>query len=148
GMEHMKGEPRGDLRRFTHAVIDAGADVVVGHGPHVLRGIEFYRGRPIAYSMGNFLTWHGFNIVGVNGLTGVLQLEVNADGSFARGRFVPLRQVKWVGVRPDPRRAALALVRRVTRLDFPRTGAVLAADGSITEPRPVPPRRGRGRSAP
>jgi len=41
GMEHMGGERRGDLRKFTHAVIDAGADAVVGHGPHVLRGIEF-----------------------------------------------------------------------------------------------------------
>ena len=147
GMDRMGGEKRGDLRRFTHAVIDAGADVVVGHGPHVLRAMEFYKGRPIAYSMGNFVTWHGFNMTGVNGLTGVLQLEVNGDGSFASGRFVPLRQVKWVGVVPDRSRAALAQVRSLTRTDFPATGARFAADGSITAPpppRPSTPRQARG----
>jgi hypothetical protein len=105
----------------------------------VLRGIEFYQGRPIAYSMGNFVTWHGFNITGVNGLTGVLQLDLNGDGSFAHGRFVPLRQVKWVGAVPDRTRAALTQVRHLTRLDFPRTGAVFALDGTFTLPAPPPP---------
>jgi poly-gamma-glutamate synthesis protein (capsule biosynthesis protein) len=38
-----------------HRVIDAGADMVIGHGPHVLRGVEVYRGRPIFYSLGNFI---------------------------------------------------------------------------------------------
>ena len=149
GMERMGGEKRGDLRKFTHAVIDAGADAVVGHGPHVLRGIEFYQGRPIAYSMGNFVTWHGFNITGVNALTGVLQLELNGDGSFTHGRFVPLKQVKWVGVVPDRTRAALAQVRRLTRLDFPRTGAVFSTDGSFTAPAATPSRvRVRSRRVP
>lgn len=36
-------------------MIDASADVVVGHGPHVLRGIEVYKGRPIFYSLANFI---------------------------------------------------------------------------------------------
>jgi hypothetical protein len=142
-MERMGEERRGDLRKFTHAVIDAGADAVVGHGPHVLRGLEFYQGRPIAYSMGNFVTWHGFNMTGVNGLTGVLQLELNGDGTFARGRFVPLRQVKWVGAVPDRTRAALTQVRRLTRLDFPKTGAVFAPDGGFTPPPPPSPRHRR-----
>ena len=144
GMERMGGERRGDLRRFARAVIDAGADAVVGHGPHVLRGVEFYRGKPIAYSLGNFVTWHGFNMTGVNALTGVLQLELHRDGTFGSGRFVPLRQVKWVGAVPDRTRAALTQVRRLTRLDFPRTGAVFAADGSFTEPPAV--RRSGGRA--
>ena len=43
------------LHVFARAMIDAGADVFVGHGPHVLRGIEIYRGRPIFYSLGNFI---------------------------------------------------------------------------------------------
>lgn len=147
-MEHMGGERRGDLRRFARAVIDAGADAVVGHGPHVLRGIEFYNGRPIAYSLGNFVTWHGFNMTGVNALTGVLQLELNGDGSFDSGRFVPLRQVKWVGAVPDRSRAALAQVRRLTQTDFPRTGAVIATDGSFRAPPPQPPSPARRRPRP
>jgi poly-gamma-glutamate capsule biosynthesis protein CapA/YwtB (metallophosphatase superfamily) len=40
---------------FAHAMIDAGADVFVGSGPHVLRGIEIYKGKPIFYSLGNFM---------------------------------------------------------------------------------------------
>lgn len=43
------------LKAFAHAVVDAGADVVVGHGPHYLRGIEIYRGKPILYSLGDFM---------------------------------------------------------------------------------------------
>lgn len=40
---------------FAHAVIDAGADVLIGHGPHVLRGVEIYNGKPILYSLGDFI---------------------------------------------------------------------------------------------
>jgi poly-gamma-glutamate synthesis protein (capsule biosynthesis protein) len=40
---------------FARAVVDAGADVFVGHGPHVLRGIEIYKGKPIFYSLSNFI---------------------------------------------------------------------------------------------
>jgi len=46
------------LEEFAHHVIDSGADVVVGHGPHMLRGIEIYKGKPIFYSLGNFLFQH------------------------------------------------------------------------------------------
>jgi poly-gamma-glutamate capsule biosynthesis protein CapA/YwtB (metallophosphatase superfamily) len=48
-------EPSDHIRDLAHAVIDAGADVVVGHGPHVDRGIEVYRDKPIVYSLGNFI---------------------------------------------------------------------------------------------
>jgi poly-gamma-glutamate capsule biosynthesis protein CapA/YwtB (metallophosphatase superfamily) len=47
--------PADFLPAFAHAVIDAGADIVVGHGPHLLRGLEFYKGKPIFYSLGNFI---------------------------------------------------------------------------------------------
>ncbi|MEW6524071.1 MAG: CapA family protein [Bacillota bacterium] len=48
-------EPAAFAETFARACIDAGADVVVGHGPHLLRGIEIYQGRPIFYSLGNFI---------------------------------------------------------------------------------------------
>lgn len=48
-------EPGDFVPMFSRAVIDAGADVVAGHGPHYPLGIEIYRGRPILYSLGNFL---------------------------------------------------------------------------------------------
>ena len=43
------------LMTFAHAMIDAGADLFVGHGPHVLRGIEIYKGKPVFYSLANFI---------------------------------------------------------------------------------------------
>jgi poly-gamma-glutamate synthesis protein (capsule biosynthesis protein) len=50
-----RGTPADFVVEFGHAMIDAGADMVVAHGPHVLRGIEVYQGKPIFYSMGNFI---------------------------------------------------------------------------------------------
>ena len=43
------------IETFAHACIDEGAAAVLGHGPHILRGIEIYKGRPIFYSLGNFI---------------------------------------------------------------------------------------------
>ena len=43
------------LVTFARAMVDAGADLFVGHGPHVLRGIEIYKGKPIMYSLANFI---------------------------------------------------------------------------------------------
>lgn len=48
-------QPAQFLPAFAHAMIDAGADMLVGHGPHVLRGIEVYKGKPILYSLGDFV---------------------------------------------------------------------------------------------
>ncbi|MGB7211590.1 MAG: CapA family protein [Gemmatimonadales bacterium] len=135
GMERLGREKRGDLRMWTHAMVDAGADAVVGHGPHVLRGIEFWRGRPIVYSMGNFLTYRGFSLKGYKGITALLHLELDPDGRFLAGRLVPLRQAPRQGPRVDPTGAAIRLVRRMSQVDFPRTGAVIAANGVITPPR-------------
>ncbi len=51
----VNSRPAEFLVSSAHAMIEAGADVVVGHGPHVLRGIEIYRGKPIFYSLGDFM---------------------------------------------------------------------------------------------
>ncbi len=50
-----KEEPPEFVRSFAHRMIDEGADMVVGHGPHLLRGLEMYQGKPIFYSLGNFV---------------------------------------------------------------------------------------------
>ena len=81
GTEYFLGENRGNVYAFSHAVVDAGADLVVGHGPHVLRGMEWYRGRLIAYSMGNFLGYHTLSFAGVNGVTGILQVTLARNGT-------------------------------------------------------------------
>jgi hypothetical protein len=132
--ESLGREPRGELRRWAHAVIDAGADAVVGHGPHVLRGVEFHAGRPIFYSLGNFLTYRGFNLEGPLGLTTVLQLDLDAQGANHGARIPSLVQRPQAGVALDSTGAAVQLLQRVTKLDFPLTGAHIAEDGSITPP--------------
>jgi hypothetical protein len=132
--ESLGAEPRGELRRWARAVIDAGADAVIGHGPHVLRGMEFYRGHLIAYSLGNFLTYRGFNLEGPLGISGVLQLEFTGQGALHRARLVPMVQVPQQGPQPDPHRAALQLVRRLSLEDFGATAARIGPTGEITRP--------------
>ncbi len=134
GPEFLGREPRGDLRAWAHAVIDAGADAVVGHGPHVLRGIEFRRGKPIVYSLGNFATYRGFSLSGPLGITGVLRLDLAGDRSLQRARLEPLRQEPLQGPEPDPARAAIALVRDLSAADFGPDAARVADDGTISPP--------------
>ncbi|KKK93514.1 hypothetical protein LCGC14_2692140, partial [marine sediment metagenome] len=56
------GYDRGNIYEFAHMVVDAGADVVFGHGPHVTRAAEIYKDRFIIYSLGNFCTYRRFNL--------------------------------------------------------------------------------------
>ena len=138
--ESLGREPRGDLRRWARAVIDAGADAVIGHGPHVLRGIEFYRGKPVAYSLGNFVTYRGFNLDGPRGLTGVLQLEFAPDRRLRRAWLVPMIQHRGAGPIPDPDRRAIEELRRLSLADFGTSAATISEDGEITGPDPsLPP---------
>lgn len=132
--ESLGREPRGDLQAWAHAVVDAGADVVVGHGPHVLRGIEFRNGKLIAYSLGNFATYRGFNLAGPQSLTGVLQVELAGDGRLLRARLVPMRQQPLEGPAPDPDGGAAGLVRELSADDFGANAARVADDGSIEPP--------------
>ncbi len=133
--ESLGREPRGDLRRWARAVIDAGADAVIGHGPHVLRGMEFYRDRLIAYSLGNFATYRGFNVRGPLGITGVLQLEFADDRELRAARLVPMKQLPRQGPFPDPDSTALHLIRRLSAEDFGETAAVITDSGHILMPR-------------
>jgi poly-gamma-glutamate capsule biosynthesis protein CapA/YwtB (metallophosphatase superfamily) len=116
---------------FARAVIDAGADLVVGHGPHVLRGLEFHQGRLIAYSLGNFA---GAGVLGADGTLGlgaVLRVTLAADGGFVAGQLVATHMYDGGLPDVDSRRRGLDLVRDVTARDFPDTGARFGADGEI-----------------
>jgi hypothetical protein len=132
--ESLGSEPRGDLRAWTRAVIEAGADAVVGHGPHVLRGIEYYHGKPIVYSLGNFLTYRGFNLAGPLGQTGVLRLEAGPERRWRRLRFSPMSQVPGQGPAPDSTGAVLELLRTLSREDFGEAAARVREDGEILPP--------------
>ncbi|GAA0275884.1 CapA family protein [Cryptosporangium japonicum] len=134
GPESFLGEQRGDPIRFAHAVVDAGADLVVGHSPHVLRGLEFYRGRLIAYSLGNFAGYRTLSSAGPAGVGGVLRVTLRSDGSWAGGTLVGTHLVDGGLPARDPRRRALTLVRGLSTADFGRAAARVSPTGGLTPP--------------
>ena len=135
GTELFAGENRGDPMAFGRAMIDAGADLIVGHGPHVLRGMEFYQGRLIAYSLGNFAGGGGtLNNTGRLGWGGVLKVTLDPDGDWVDGEFVATYMNGNGLPVVDEQRRGLDLVRELSGLDFPQTGAEFDDDGTISPP--------------
>lgn len=125
------GEARGNLRMFTHTVIDAGADLVLGHGPHVMRGMEVYKSRLIAYSMGNFATYGWFQLAAETALSEILEVKLAPDGKFLSGKIHPIKQEGRGGPLLDASKAAIPLLRNLSTADFPGTAPKIAEDGTI-----------------
>jgi len=132
GPETYYGENRGDLRRFAHAVIDAGADAVFGHGPHVPRAIEIYEERLIAYSLGNFATYGRFSLRGNKGVSLILDVALDKSGRFVGGEIIPVKLVDGGFPVIDPSGEAISLIRELSNTDFPETGAVIDEAGNVT----------------
>jgi hypothetical protein len=131
GTETFLGENRGDSRRFAHAVIDAGADLVVGSGPHVIRGMERYHGRLIAYSLGNFVGYKNFGTGGTLSLSAILSVQLRGDGAFAGGTWTSLRLDGNALPHLDSSNASAQLVAQLSRADFGAASARIAPDGAI-----------------
>jgi hypothetical protein len=135
GKETYLGEDRGDLMKFSHAVVDAGADVVFGHGPHVMRGMEFYKGRLIAYSLGNFAGYGVLNAAGNLGVSGVLKVTLNKDGSWVSGQLLSTEMIKSGLPALDTGKRALTLVSGLSKDDFgPAAANISGTDGAISPP--------------
>ncbi|MFI6759280.1 CapA family protein [Micromonospora sp. NPDC050417] len=133
GTEMFLGENRGDPIRFSHAMVDAGADLIVGHGPHVLRGMEFYQGRLIAYSLGNFSGGAGaLNNSGRLGWGGVLKVSLGVDGTWAGGEFVSTYMNGAGKPTPDTQKRGLKAVQELSEADFGDTAAAFDAAGKIS----------------
>ena len=132
--EYAFGEDRGNPYRFAHMAVDNGADLVVASGPHVLRGMELYRHRLIAYSLANFASYHNFNTDGVLALTGVLRAKIGRKGWFLGGRFVSVRMNDAGRPSRDPGNAAAHMVARLSREDFGAHAPEMARDGTMPRP--------------
>lgn len=131
--EYYVGECRGDVMAFAHRCIDLGADIVVGHGPHVPRAMELYKGHLIAYSLGNFCGPYRLGCAGATGHAPLLVAHVNSkDGTFTEGQIHSYLQKRGVGPRLDSTKAALRDIRQLTQEDFPDTPISIAEDGRIT----------------
>lgn len=130
--EYFLGENRGNPYELARIAIDAGADVVLGHGPHVPRAIDLYKGKFIAYSLGNFATYGLFSLAGPNGLAPAIEIVVDEKGNFIRGKIHSFKQVGRGKPIVDPTHAAARLIAELTRTDIPEAPLNIDDEGNIT----------------
>lgn len=131
-LELYAGEKRGNLPLFARTVIDAGADLVLGHGPHVLRGMELYKDRLIAYSLGNFATYGWFRLEAETALTVILEASLDADGKFVGGKLHSGKQEGRGEPVLDDSGAAVRKIKSLSSLDFPASPLKIAEDGTLS----------------
>lgn len=131
GDEVYLGANRGNIYHFAHTVVDAGADVVFGHGPHVTRAMELYGDRLICYSLGNFATYRRFNLRGPNGIAPIVKVRTDGEGRFLGGEVVAVYQPGEGGPRPDPSGRVIEKLKTLTELDFPDQELVVDSDGIL-----------------
>lgn len=129
--EIFLGADRGNVYEFSHRMIDAGADIIIGHGPHVTRAMEIYNDRFIAYSLGNFATYSRFNISGPNGIAPLVKLTVDSNGKFLGGKIIPVFQSGEGGTRFDPNKRVIFKLQDLIRTDFPDNMLNIDNEGNI-----------------
>ena len=129
--EEYYGEPRGDVVKFSRMMVDAGADLVIGHGPHVVRAMERYKDRLIAYSLGNFATYYGISVDGVKGIAPILVATIDGTGKFIEGRIHSTVQIRPAGPTIDESQKALNMIRGLSIQDFGKPGIKFLQDGKI-----------------
>jgi poly-gamma-glutamate capsule biosynthesis protein CapA/YwtB (metallophosphatase superfamily) len=132
--ESYVGEDRGNAEAFAHMAVDAGADLVLGSGPHVLRGMELYRGRLIAYSLGNFAGYHNFGLDGVLADSAVLHVHLSAKGAFRSGRIASVLLVDAGMPEPDPAATGARLIAELSRDDLGSRAIRVTPAGRIAPP--------------
>lgn len=129
--EYYLGEHRGNVHEFSHLVVDCGADIVFGHGPHIVRAIEIYNNRLIAYSLGNFCTYARFNLTGTRGYAPICEVKLRADGSFIKGRIISCLQQGEGGPKLDENQKAAKEIERLTKMDFPDCPIIFEESGNF-----------------
>ena len=118
GHEIFLEQDRGDVRHFAHLCIGTGADLVIGSGPHVARGMELYKNKLIAYSLGNFATYHLFNLKGPNCIAPLLQLSITNKGVLVDSKIISFLQ-KNEGIPVfDSINKAFTLIQELSEKDF------------------------------
>lgn len=144
-VETYLGEDRGNAVAFARVAVEAGASAVIGHGPHVMRAVEWYQGAPILYSLGNLLTYGPFNLTEPMNRGAIACVALDPRGM---AQAVVLRST-WQAppgiLAVDPTGRAATLVDSLTALDFPDTGSVSSGDGRLTAPAPMSAPASRGR---
>ena len=131
--EMFYGENRGNVYEYAHMLIDAGADLVLGHGPHVTRGIELYKDRFITYSMGNFCTYGRFNLQGSNGIAPLFKLKLDAEGKFISGKVIATKQIGRGIAQKDTSGKVIQELKYLSEIDFPESDLEISLTGEIVK---------------
>lgn len=129
--ETFLGQNRGNVYEFAHRAIDAGADLVIGQGPHVTRAVELYKNKFIAYSLGNFCTYRRFNIQGVSGIAPIVKISVDKNGDFIKAHITSVYQDKMTGTKLDTQNRVLKRMQQLLLEDFPETKLKITDQGDI-----------------
>lgn len=131
--EEFYGENRGNVYEFSHSMIDAGADIIFGHGPHVTRAVEVYKDRFIAYSLGNFATYARFNLRNENGLAPIVKVYTGPQGQFYKAEITPIIQIGEGIPVIDNEKKVIKILQDLTAEDFPEVPLHISEDGTITQ---------------
>jgi hypothetical protein len=131
--EKFGPENRGDVHAFAHNAVDAGADIILGNGPHVCRAMELYKNRLIAYSLGNFCTYRCVSVSGICGMAPVLKVYLDKKGEFLSGRIIANIQTRTNEVSPDSFNRVISRIKMLTQQDFEQPGLKITEDGSIVK---------------
>lgn len=129
--EYFFGEDRGNLVAFAHTLVDQGADLILGHGPHVPRTVELYQGKLIAYSLGNFVGYQTLSTVGTLGDSLILNVQMDAEGNFVGGRIIPVALDQDGIPHLDDFFQSVVLIRNLIKSDFPRSPITIDDMGYI-----------------
>ncbi|MCC3418873.1 MAG: CapA family protein [Microcoleus sp. PH2017_07_MST_O_A] len=129
--EFFYGENRGNMVLFSRTMIDAGADLILGHGPHVTRALELYKGKLIAYSLGNFMGYRTLSTAGALGQSLILDVKMTPKGDFVSGKIIPIELSSQGIPSVDEDFRTVGLIRRLTKSDFPNTGLMIDDKGQI-----------------
>ena len=124
-------ENRGNVYKFAHASIDAGADVVLGHGPHVARAMELYKKKIITYSLGNFCTYKRFGLKCECGYAPLLKVYISKKGDFIKGHISSYRQLCEGGPTPDSTGLVYQQIARLTNEDFTESKLKFPGQGEV-----------------
>ena len=127
--EIFYGENRGDVYKFARAISDAGADLIIGHGPHVLRAMEIYNNSFIAYSLGNFVGYKQFSLAGNNGISAILQITLNDNLKINSAKVIPIKLINGGIPAVDDSKEAIKKLNNYADLDFPNSGIKFNSEG-------------------
>lgn len=125
---------RGNPVAFARAAVDAGADLVVGHGPHVMRAMEWRGDALVLYSLGNLVTYGPFSNRAPLDRGAVVCAALDGSGRVTTATVSSTRQWAAGRVLPDPTHRAAVLADSLGRLDFPRSGVRIGPDGQVVMP--------------